>query len=171
MGKRHSKYGSGGGDWGVELVKLSYSFLSPESVLCVVKYCHAGCCNNMPWLEDETIVPYPTLPYPAACTDIAATAFRRTKTEISSISGIVKFTAKRVQFKFAKVLVHLERFFFKFIHVSYRYSCTSVYKCVAICSNPSCARWCLIFLHRTVPREQNLLKTHLTPLYCRFFSP
>ena len=119
----------------------------------------------------KTRLSYPTLPYPAACTDIAATAFRRTKTEISSISGIVKFTAKRVQFKFAKVLVHLERFFFKFIHVSYRYSCTSVYKCVAICSNPSCARWCLIFLHRTVPREQNLLKTHLTPLYCRFFSP
>ena len=103
---------------GVELVKLSYSFLSPESMLCVVKYCHVGCCNNMPWLQDETIVPNPTLPYPAAYTDIAATAFRRTKTEISSISATVKFTTKRVQFKFAKALVHLERFFFKFILVS-----------------------------------------------------
>lgn len=46
---------------GVEHVKLSYSFLSPESMLYVVKYCHVGCCNNMPWLEDETIVPYPAL--------------------------------------------------------------------------------------------------------------
>ena len=77
----------------------------------------------MPRLEEETIVPYPTLPYPtlpypAACTHIAATAFRRTKTEISSISAIVKFTTKRVQFKFAKVLVHLESLFFKFMHVS-----------------------------------------------------
>jgi len=75
----HSKYGSGGGNWGVELVKLSYSFLSTESMLCVVRYCHVGCCNKMPWLEDETIVPYPNLPYPAACTHIAATAFRQKK--------------------------------------------------------------------------------------------
>ena len=117
-GTANMEVGGGVGDWSVELVKLSYSFLSSESMLCVVKYSHVGYCNNMSWLEDETIVPYPTLPNPAACSDIAAIEFRRTKTEISSISAIVKFTTKRVQFKFAKVLVHLERFFFKFIHVS-----------------------------------------------------
>jgi hypothetical protein len=82
-------------------------------MFCVVKYYHVGYCNNMPWLEDETIVPDP-----AACTNIATTAFRRTKTEIFSISTIVKFTTKRVQFKFTKVLVNLEHFFFKFIHVN-----------------------------------------------------
>jgi hypothetical protein len=60
--------GGVGGGGGVELVKPSYSFLSRESMLCVVKYCHVGCCNNMPWFVRRD---HCTLPYPATSTYIA----------------------------------------------------------------------------------------------------